>query len=502
MPPAVDASVVEAPAEGETPADAAPESADEQPAASDADDAADRAEGADGDAPTPRRVPPTRPRRAAAAGAATATATATPRAARTPRTARQGAHEQPEPGRVERPAAGAGRRGRRRRRTGCGPRPPAQQAPRPDRRRRRVRHRDRRGRRPDPDRRHPRCARQLRVRAHDRLPAGHERRLRLARPGQEVQPAQGRRRRRRDQAAPRGRAVGPPEVQRAGQGRRGQRPVGRRRRRPRRVRQADAALPAGAPAPRDRAREAHAAHHRPGRPDRQGSARPDRRAAQGRQDDRPAADRERDRDEQPRGPPHGRARRRASRRGHRHAAHGQGRGHRLDVRPPRGRPHHGRRARDRARQAPRRARSRRRRAARLDHASRPCVQHLGADLGSRAHRWRRRVGAVPAEALLRRRAQHRERRIAHDPRDRARRDRVQDGRGHLRGVQGHRQQRAAPVASARRQAHLPGRRRQRVEHPPRRDAAVAPTRSRSRGSCVAPSRASTRSRRSRSCSAS
>ncbi|WP_345134076.1 hypothetical protein [Microbacterium laevaniformans] len=50
-------------------------------------------------------------------------------------------------------------------------------------------------------------------------------------PGQEVKPAQGRRRRRRHQAAARGRAVQPPEVQRAGQGRRHQRAVGRRRRR-------------------------------------------------------------------------------------------------------------------------------------------------------------------------------------------------------------------------------------------------------------------------------
>ena len=61
--------------------------------------------------------------------------------------------------------------------------------------------------------------------------------------------------------------------------------------------------------------------------------------------------------------------------------------------------------------------------------------------GLRSHpvRWRRRLGALPAEALLRRRAQHRERRLAHHPRDRARRDRLEDGRGDLRGVQGHRQ---------------------------------------------------------------
>ena len=51
--------------------------------------------------------------------------------------------------------------------------------------------------------------------------------------------------------------------------------------------------------------------------------------------------------------------------------------------------------------------------------------------------------ALPAEALLRRGPQHRERRLADDPRHRARRDRLEDGRGDLRGVQGHRQHGAA-----------------------------------------------------------
>src|SRR5690606_26586463 len=51
------------------------------------------------------------------------------------------------------------------------------------------------------------------------------------------------------------------------------------------------------------------------------------------------------------------------------------------------------------------------------------------------------------------------------------RGRVEDGRGDLRGVQGHRQHGAAPVAAARRQADLPGPRRQRVRHAPRGDAA-------------------------------
>ena len=114
--------------------------------------------------------------------------------------------------------------------------------------------------------------------------------------------------------------------------------------------------------------------HRPGRPDRQGPARPHRLAAQGRQDDGAAGDRQRDHHEQPRVPPHGRARRRASRGGHRHAALGQGRGHRLDLRPARRGPHHGRRARDRAGQAPGRARPRRRRPARLDDPPGPRLQ--------------------------------------------------------------------------------------------------------------------------------
>ena len=51
----------------------------------------------------------------------------------------------------------------------------------------------------------------------------------------------------------------------------------------------------------------------------------------------------------------------------------------------------------------------------------------------------RRLGrALPAEALLRRGPQHRERRLADDPRHRPDRERLEDGRGDLRGVQGHR----------------------------------------------------------------
>ena len=60
-----------------------------------------------------------------------------------------------------------------------------------------------------------------------------------------------------------------------------------------------------------------------------------------------------------------------------------------------------------------------------------------------------------AEALLRRRAQHRGRRVAVDHRHRADRYRIQDGRGYLRGVQGHRQQRNRARPQGLRQAHLP-----------------------------------------------
>ena len=87
-------------------------------------------------------------------------------------------------------------------------------------------------------------------------------------------------------------------------------------------------------------------------------------------------------------------------------------------------------------------------------------------------RWRRLQRAVPAEALLRRRPEHRGRRLADDHRHRAGRDRLADGRGHLRGVQGHRQHGAPATPRAGRQADLPRRRRRRVGHPPGRDPGV------------------------------
>ena len=54
-----------------------------------------------------------------------------------------------------------------------------------------------------------------------------------------------------------------------------------------------------------------------------------------------------------------------------------------------------------------------------------------------AHRRRGCQRAAAPEALLRRRAQHRGGRIAHHPRHRAGRHRLEDGRRDLRGIQGH-----------------------------------------------------------------
>ena len=140
---------------------------------------------------------------------------------------------------------------------------------------------------------------------------------------------------------------------------------------------------------------------------------------------------------------------------------GEGRGDRLDLRPSRRRAHDRRRARHRAGQAARRARPGRRDHPRRHHPSRPGLQPRPA--GHRPHhvRWRRLGGPLPAEEVLRRRPQHRRGRLAHDPRHRARRDGLEDGRGHLRGVQGHGQHGAPPRPQAGRAQDLPGDRRQR-----------------------------------------
>ena len=82
--------------------------------------------------------------------------------------------------------------------------------------------------------------------------------------------------------------------------------------------------------------------------------------------------------------------------------------------------------------------------ARLDHPAGARLQHGGAGLGQGADRRRRRQRAAAPQALLRRRPQHRGRRLADHHRHRADRHRQPDGRGDLRGVQGHRQHGAAP----------------------------------------------------------
>ena len=111
--------------------------------------------------------------------------------------------------------------------------------------------------------------------------------------------------------------------------------------------------------------------------------------------------------------------------------------------------------------------------------------------GDRPHhvRWRRLGRAVPAQEVLRRRAQHRRGRFADHPRDRPRRDRLQDGRGHLRGVQGHRQHGAAPRPPPRRASDLPGDRRQRAPRRATRSCSSAATRCPRSGSCAASSTA-------------
>ena len=67
-------------------------------------------------------------------------------------------------------------------------------------------------------------------------------------------------------------------------------------------------------------------------------------------------------------------------------------------------------------------------------------------------------------------AEYRRGRIVDDPRHRAHRHRLEDGRSDLRGVQGHRQHGAAPRSARRRPSGLPGDRRRAVEHPARRAA--------------------------------
>jgi transcription termination factor Rho len=102
-------------------------------------------------------------------------------------------------------------------------------------------------------------------------------------------------------------------------------------------------------------------------PDRQGPARPDRRAAADRQDDAAAEHRAVGREEPPGGLPHRPAHRRAAGGSDRHAAIGQWRGHLLDVRRAGTAPRAGGRDGHREGQAPGRAQERRADPARLDY---------------------------------------------------------------------------------------------------------------------------------------
>ena len=72
--------------------------------------------------------------------------------------------------------------------------------------------------------------------------------------------------------------------------------------------------------------------------------------------------------------------------------------------------------------------------------------------------------AAEAEAVLRRRAQHRRGRLADDHGDGARRHRLAHGRRDLRGVQGHRQHGDPPRSQAGGQARVPGDRHPEERH--------------------------------------
>ena len=165
-----------------------------------------------------------------------------------------------------------------------------------------------------------------------------------------------------------------------------------------------------------------------------------------------------------RGLPDRAAHRRAARRSHRHAALGRRRGDLVDVRRAGAAPRAGRRDGDREGEAAGRAQEGRAHPARLDHAARARLQHGDSAVGQGALRRSRLERAAEAEALLRRRAQHRGGRLADDHGDGAHRHRLAHGRRHLRGVQGHRQHGDPPRSEAGGQARLPGDRHPEERH--------------------------------------
>ena len=111
--------------------------------------------------------------------------------------------------------------------------------------------------------------------------------------------------------------------------------------------------------------------------------------------------------------------------------------------------------------------------ARFDHPARARVQHGDSTVGQGPVRRSRFQRAAEAEAVLRRRAQHRRRRVAHDHGDRPDRYRLAHGRRHLRGIQGHRQHGNPPGSQAGGQASVPGDRHSEERHPQGRAAAAA-----------------------------
>ena len=133
------------------------------------------------------------------------------------------------------------------------------------------------------------AARRLRLpaRARLQLPARPRRHLRLPVADPQVRPAH-----RRHGVGPDPAAEGRRAVLRADQGRGGQLRAAGPGAREDLLREPDAALPAGADQARDRVRQPVGARHGPDGADRQGPARPDRRAAAHRQDDAAAEHRQ------------------------------------------------------------------------------------------------------------------------------------------------------------------------------------------------------------------
>ena len=131
--------------------------------------------------------------------------------------------------------------------------------------------------------------------------------------------------------------------------------------------------------------------------------------------------------------------RRAPRRSHRHAALGQGRGDQLHLRRAGQPARPGGRNGDRKGQAAGGAQARRGDSAGFHHAAGAGLQHGRAAIGQGAVGRRGLQRPATAEAVFRRRQEHRGRRLADHRGHRPDRHRQPHGRRHLRGVQGHRQ---------------------------------------------------------------